>query len=276
MNTASHASAILEAAEPPRIAVNFAPILRALTVRGIGLMDVVKVIDSHAIIVARLIALANSAWSNPAKPITALPQACTRLGLDVVRTVSIALCVCRSFNLARCTNFDPLLHWLCALMAADICAALAQARKQDTGTARAAGLLHNIGILWLADRFPVETDRALTVWNPADAHSLDALMRAETGIGYLDAGNILVRKLGLPAVLCNLIAEACTQDPAKRSTGLIQTAAGIASCVLHEERDITTIATTSRLPEELIRQQFDDCTARLDRYRHLAGLLSSA
>ncbi len=152
---------ILDNAEAPRIAVNFAPILRALTVKGIGLMDVVRVIDSHALIVARLISLANSAWSNPVRPITGLQQACARLGLDVVRSVSVGLCVCRSFNLGRCSNFDPLLHWLASLLAAEICAKIADDHNEDVSAARTAGLMHNVGILWLADRFPNEKNQAL-------------------------------------------------------------------------------------------------------------------
>lgn len=277
-STASDIAGILAASEPPRLAVNFTAMLRALTVKGIGLMDVIRVVESHSVIVAKLIGLANSAWSNPVKPITTLQHACTRLGLDVVRTVSIAMCVSRSFTIGQCLRFDPTLHWLSSLIASDICAALAERYRVDTGTARAAGLMHNIGILWLADRFPQQTSSALERWDPAAAQSLDGVMAGEVGVGYFRAGSILVNKLGLPDTLKDYFTPPHAGPAAASPTtpfNLVLTAAGIASCVLHPDRPIEAVITAAPYQPEDILTRFEDTTARIELYQKQAGLLTA-
>ncbi len=77
------------------------------------------VIGRFPSIAARLLCLANSAWAAPPVPVTSLDMACARLGLNIVRSVSIALAISSPFNPARCPAFDAERYWCTALLVAD-------------------------------------------------------------------------------------------------------------------------------------------------------------
>lgn len=197
--------------------------------------DVATAVQTHAVIVGKLISLANSAWSNPVTPVTALDEACSRLGLDVVRTLSIALAVGRSFVVSRCPAFDPRQYWLSSIIAADIASRLALSLKLDPGTARAAGLLHNIGLLWLADCAPEETDAALKAARTLSDFGVDEHLQQKCGIGYRDAGALLMSRWTLPDALISSFRPNSTSDgqsEARQMYELIQTSADLTAGVL--------------------------------------------
>ncbi len=100
-------------------------------------------------------------------------------------------------------------------------------------------------------------------------------MADSVGLGYLEAGRILVNKLGLPPALCLPITEASQRAANNQPAGMIQTAAGIASCVLHEERNIADIVAASCLSEAEILAQSTQCVEQQERYRHLAAMLAT-
>lgn len=197
--------------------------------------DVAEAVQSHAVIVGKLIALANSAWSNPVRPVTALDEACSRLGMDVVRTLSIALAVGRSFTVTRCPEFDPRQYWISSIIAADIASRLAVELNLDPGTARAAGLLHNIGLLWLADCAPTATAAALKAARTNSDIGVDEHMQRECGIGYRDAGAVLMSRWTLPDMLisCYKQDQVAEGEPVARQLyKLTQIAADLATDVL--------------------------------------------
>jgi HD-like signal output (HDOD) protein len=210
-------------------------LLRLLMDSDKDMADVASAIQSHAVIVGKLISLANSAWSNPVRPVTALDEACSRLGLDVVRTLSIALAVGRSFIVSRCPEFDPRQYWISSIVAADIASRLALSLKLDPSTARAAGLLHNIGLLWLADCAPEETDAALKAARTLSDFGVDEHLQQKCGIGYRDAGAVLMSRWTLPDALISsfkLNQRIDGQSEARQMYELIQTSADLTANVL--------------------------------------------
>lgn len=152
-------------------------------------------------IAVRLVALANSAWIAPVTPISSIEQACTHLGLNLVRSLSLSIAIAAPFSPVQCSAFDSESFWCNTLLLAD-CAASLSELSVVTGaagreTARAAALFSNLSLLWLADAMPDETTSALE----HDCNSEifpDRPLRTECGMdtGYI--GGLLGRAWGLP------------------------------------------------------------------------------
>ena len=130
-------------------------LLKSLTDESIDFVELASVVEKFPGIAGKLISLVNSAWSAPASEVTSLEATCSRLGLGVVRSTSIALAVASPFNSTRCPSFDLEYYWCSVLLTADAASRLVAVSSSkhefEPATARAAGLLHNLGLLWLAD-----------------------------------------------------------------------------------------------------------------------------
>ncbi|MES2562688.1 MAG: HDOD domain-containing protein [Pseudomonadota bacterium] len=178
-------------------------LLTALGDEDTGSQDWAAALLRFPPIAGRVIALANCAWASPRRPITGLPEACALLGLRVVRSVSIALAVAKIFNASRCPGFDARRFWCTALLTAEGAAVLAQALRGDLdpGTMSAAGLLHNLGLLWMADESPEETSAAFRVREGKDSPDLVQALRKTTGTDYCEKGGLLGEAWGLPEAL---------------------------------------------------------------------------
>ena len=155
-------------------------------------------------IAARILSVANSVWSSPVSPITSLPDACIRLGLQLVRSLSIALTVANVFNPCKCPAFDSERYWTTAILAAEGATLLAEKLNQPDQalTWRCAALFHNIGLLYLADRKPHETGEALL---REEEISLTAAMREVLGIDYCEAGAWLIEAWELPVIFSKIV-----------------------------------------------------------------------
>ncbi|RMG33211.1 MAG: HDOD domain-containing protein [Gammaproteobacteria bacterium] len=176
-------------------------LLQLLSDDDIAFDVLVAEIERFPPIVARLLALANSAWSAPVAPVTSLVTACSRLGLKAVRSAALALAVADPFDPTVCPAFDPRRYWSSALLTAEAAGLLAEGAVQtDAQSARAAGLLRNIGLLWLADSMPGPTGRALERAAEEPGAVLEVLLRESCGLDQLEAGRILAAYWDLPSV----------------------------------------------------------------------------
>jgi HD-like signal output (HDOD) protein len=180
-------------------------LLRSLTDDTINYADLAKVIERFPTIAARLISLANSSWSSPASPIVSLESACARLGFAVVRSVGIALAIAAPFNPKKCPGFDAQRYWCSALLTADATAWLSMSVEPDlridAAGARAAGLLHNLGLLWLVDLFPGEANQVFKRTAENSDLNLNQLLIERIGLDYCEAGGVLATAWKLPEPL---------------------------------------------------------------------------
>lgn len=155
-------------------------------------------------IAVRLVSLANSAWTSPVTPITSIEQACSHLGLNLVRSLSLSIAIAAPFSPARCLAFDSEAFWCNTLLLAD-CAAHLSEFSVATGTngretVRAAALFSNLSLLWLADVLPEETASALE--EDADTEVFpDQPLRRACGMDTGHVGGLLGRAWGLPDAL---------------------------------------------------------------------------
>lgn len=179
-------------------------LLRVLADEDIDYQKLELIIGQFPSITARLLFLANSAWAAPKIPVTSLKMACSRLGLKLVRSVSIALAVSSPFNPARCPAFNAECFWCTALLVADgavLLLSCAENNKQlDTPTVHTAGLLHNLGLLWLADHKPEQTAKAFEA-AADDEMTVKQSLQDIVGADYCQIGGCLGRAWSLPAIL---------------------------------------------------------------------------
>lgn len=181
---------------------------------GLEMSRVPALLETSPSIAARVLALANSAWSSPLEPITSLPAACSRLGLRIVRTVSIAMAVADCFQPADDGLFDKRRFWRSSLLAAD--AGLWLAEKLDPEaqqTARTASLLARLGLVWLAEYQPDATQQALQARRLQPQTPLNDALRRYGGLGYDDVGLEMARYWRLPQPLCEAIGNQRSTDP---------------------------------------------------------------
>jgi len=117
--------------------------------------DIVKIVGTEPRLAARLIQTANSAIFNPTgKPLTELRQAVTRLGTQLVQSVTMAVAVHQMKaepTLRRAAQ--PLAElWERSLAVGSICQVLARRTRVPHEEAFLAGLLHGIGHFYIIVR----------------------------------------------------------------------------------------------------------------------------
>ncbi|MEQ1529518.1 MAG: HDOD domain-containing protein, partial [Methylococcales bacterium] len=190
------------------LAMNIHVLMQAIADEDMDHRQLASVLHHYPVITARLIALANSAWVCPATPITNIEMACIRLGTSVVKGVSIAIAVASSFNTARCPIFDPIRFWTSSMLVAEgaglLAAKLSDKNKYAAdieNTARTGGILHNLGLLWLADNLAVETADALQLSLMDPMLTVNQALMQRVGIDYCLVGAWIGKQWHIPQEL---------------------------------------------------------------------------
>lgn len=182
-------------------------LVNMLTDDSLDYKRMAKVLEAHQSISSRLLMLANSAWANTGAPVTSIEQACFKLGLNLVRGVSIGLAVMKPFNVNFCPAFDLQRYWATSMLVAHGAALLADqmpAAKQDRHylkTVHTAGILHNIGLLCLAELKPQQTHKVLMLKAAHPEIDVDQAFHEALKIGYCAIGGLLATSWGIPDAL---------------------------------------------------------------------------
>lgn len=197
----------------PTLPIGIEQLLKALSDDNLTYPQLAEVINNHPNIVARLIALANSAWAAAVVPITNLETACARLGLTVVRSTSIALAIASPFNPARCPSFNIERFWSTGILVSEGAGLLATKAKpgllpdEGKGTAQTAGILHHFGLLWFADQIPEDTMKVFKFVAKHPQVSVSEALRKQTYSDYTTIGGWIAREWGLPELLATAIEQ---------------------------------------------------------------------
>ncbi|MCB1755167.1 MAG: HDOD domain-containing protein [Gammaproteobacteria bacterium] len=196
---------IMPGDQVPALAMGMPELLKAMTDETIGFREITEIISRYPDISSRLLFLSNSAWAAPVVPVSSIVVACSTLGLSVVRGISLALSIATPFNPMRCNGFDSHRFWLSALMVADTAKLLATKSRsigsELLATIHTAGIIHNIGMLWLADRLPLQTSAALheSLLDPTVSVN-DGLLK-HCGMSYPMVSGRLSQVWGFPDIL---------------------------------------------------------------------------
>ncbi len=190
----------LNSAQLPVLPSSVSTLLTAFEDETLDYGEIAEILHNFPTIVIRLISLANSAWSAPIRKITELDGACARLGFGVVKSISISLAISAPFDPGRCPPFDVHKYWVRAMAVAETTFNLTAATsgKDLLKSARTAGILHNLGLLWMAHQLPQATARALRLHQSDQNISIDQTLKEQTGAGYREAGGYLGKLWCLP------------------------------------------------------------------------------
>jgi len=269
----------------PSLSDNIHVLMNALADDNIGSRQLAAIIRNYPEIAVRLLFLANSAWSAPISPITTIENACSRLGISVVKSVSIALAVSSHFNSNRCPDFDKVRFWTDSMLVADGASLLAARIQKDNRrlelqkTAQTAGVLHNLGLLWLAENLPKETGNALRmVLEESSLTVSEALFRC-AGTDYCSVGGWIGQQWKIPEILTTAMQHHLEGNYREQCWEMVLLVGSAAKMVAALQKNGEVAPINSRLHEELgldyagQREIFQKLLNKLDNTRELARTL---
>lgn len=153
---------------------------------------------------AKTLRLANSSFYGMPSKVTTIHQAIAVLGFHSIRTLVTACGVTGSFPSSGAgMNFQG--FWRHSVATAVCAKLLAPRMKINSDTAFTAGLLHDIGTLVLATRFPAEYAAMLAHRKEHDCYIIEA-ERAVFGLDHAAAGSALAAYWKFPAAMQEAVA----------------------------------------------------------------------
>lgn len=267
------------------LAMNIHVLMQALADEDMDHRQLASVLHHYPVITARLIALANSAWVCPVAPITNIETACVRLGSSVVKGVSIAIAVASSFNTARCPSFDPIRFWTTSMLVAEGAGLLADKLPNkatyppDLGhTAQTGGVLHNLGLLWLADNLASETAEALQLLLANPNLTVNQALEQQIGIDYCLVGAWIAKQWQIPEPLIAVMQHHRDPNYQEQSFALVSLVGGAAKMVSNVFHSRQELPENSALPSlgldlQIQTSVFTQLANRLDSTQKLATAL---
>jgi HD-like signal output (HDOD) protein len=191
-----------------------------------------KLIDGSPALAARVLRMANSAFYAPAEPVTTLSRAVALLGDTVLRQLVLtSLIVSR-----RAGNRSPREALAAARLTGDAVRAavvgktLAQmSRSVDPDTAFAAGLLHDLGHVYLLDDVGERYASYLLDPHAHDARNAAGQLEMEielAGTTHQDVGAVFAYEWNLPPVIARVLWDHHVPSPG--SLGALMLPVGLA------------------------------------------------
>ncbi|NOQ76481.1 MAG: HDOD domain-containing protein [Methylococcaceae bacterium] len=235
----------------PSLAKNIHVLMQALAKDSLTYKQLAEVIKHYPVITSRIIFLANSPWSAPIAPINSIEQACSRLGISMVKSISIAISVASSFDTQKCPEFCMVRYWSTSMLVAEGAGLLAAKLPNNPDhnelelIAQTSGVLHNLGLLWLADKLPNETARAFQQIENDPLLTVSKTLKQSTGADYCEVGAWIGNQLQLPDSLISVMQHHRNEDYQEESWELALLVGAAAEMVsaLHQQLDDIPINT---------------------------------
>jgi HD-like signal output (HDOD) protein len=257
-------------------------IIEALNTDQMDIEEIAALIQKDPALTARILGIANSAFFGFSRKIYSLVEAIvTVLGLDLVKGLVQCMIMGGVFEVRKCNSFDISRYWSSALLTADFASSLAERCKTDANMDKnqlfLSGLLHNLGILLLVDRFPTLMSQILSTANSNPETRLIETENIMLDMNHHEAGVWLAHKWQLPNEFTNVIGYHDTPDyrgdhwKYAMLIGYCSRATRNWILDLHtplpDKPDIQTALSISR---DVIEKTASECHARLDDVRKLA------
>ncbi|OIQ89932.1 ribonuclease Y [mine drainage metagenome] len=158
-------------------------------------------LNTDPIVVARILAAANSSAFALRSRIDSMRQAILVLGLKEIRTITLATAVIDRLNLGS-GAFDPRILWRHSLGVAVCARAIAEDLRYNPEAAFTAGLLHDIGQMLLFAAAPELFEEALRRCRELDEPIVES-EQAVFGFDHAVVGAELVRHWRLPTEIAD-------------------------------------------------------------------------
>ncbi len=188
--------------------------------------DIAKIIKKDPALTAKIIGVANSAFFGFGRNVSILEQAIINiLGLDLVKGFALSLAMSGVFKPEKCANFDIKRYWCSAFLTAELATGFANHidSKQaiDPNQLYLYGLLHNIGILILADRFPNIMSELFAIALENNEKRLIDYEKETIDFNHHEAGAWLAHKWKLPYEVIDTIEHHHDLDYQGRNSNFV-------------------------------------------------------
>ncbi|HEY0488557.1 MAG TPA: HDOD domain-containing protein [Telluria sp.] len=204
-------------------------LIRSFEEPGIDIARLAQTISHDQALAARTLRVANSSFYGLASKVKTINQAIMVLGFDTVRALVTAGAIVHALP-GTGANLDLAQFW-CHSMATAVCARnLARRTRLNQEYAFLSGLLHDIGRLVLATRFPPQYAAAMAWRDLHDAWQVDAEQQV-LGIDHQQAGLMLAEAWKFPAMIQCAIAT--HHAPAADGLGDIASIVHVANAIVH-------------------------------------------
>jgi HD-like signal output (HDOD) protein len=190
-----------------------ARVRHALADENVSATDVARVVGAEPLLAARVLQMANSAALNVSgKQVSDLPTAIMRVGLNLVRSTTIAFAIRQLSMAPMLQGLEKPLEalWQRTVLVASLCFVLARRlTRASPDTALLAGLLHSIGRLYILTR----ASRHRTLF--ADVASYQAIERD----WHLGIATALLEHWQIPTEIITAVRE--SEDFAREPRGAV-------------------------------------------------------
>jgi putative nucleotidyltransferase with HDIG domain len=172
-------------------------------------------VDTHALaakitldqaLTAKTLRLANSSFYGMPAKVTSIKQAVSVLGFHAIRTLVTACSVTASFTPAQAGKFDFAGFWRHSIASAVCARVLAPHVKLNPDTAFTDGLLHDLGTLVLATRFP-DQYRGVDEYRRLHDCAVAPAELAVFGVDHAAVGSALAAHWKFPAPIQAAVAD---------------------------------------------------------------------
>ncbi len=170
--------------------------------------DVVRIIEKDPAMTAQILKFVNSTFFALHHSISNVSEACTHLGMDTIRSLVLFLKTFSQFQNNEIGGLRLESMWQHSMRTAAAARCIAQVEQAPAKTldeAFAAGLLHDVGKLILANNYPHEYQQLLQQTQHASRDLIEAEHRV-FGCEHEDIGGYLMGLWGLPPSIVEAIA----------------------------------------------------------------------
>jgi len=181
---------------PPGVALS---ILQLVEQEDAAIEDLAKLVQADPALSSKLLRFANSPMVAPRRPIVAVQDAVTLIGMNGVRSLTLGLSLVGRYKTGECKQFDYLRYWSGSLALAVAMASLSSlSRLAAAEEGFTLGLLSDIGRLALATAWPDEYARCLVEGQEGEA--LRKLEKPRFGIDNVALTRLLLADWRLPEI----------------------------------------------------------------------------
>jgi two-component system cell cycle response regulator len=176
-------------------------IVRLMHKDGTTIQEVARVLQSDPALTGRILKMANSAAMGASRPVATVQEAMVRLGVLLVRQLSLSFSVLASSRSGQCEAFDYGAFWSRSLAMA-VAAQLVSRHMTLIASDEAftCGLLSHVGSLGLASIYPKEYAEILRACTPGPRDRLLARERECFVMDQVELGAALLSDWGLPEI----------------------------------------------------------------------------
>lgn len=161
-------------------------------------------VNTDPVLVARILATANSAVYGRTTPVASLKEALPLLGMNQLRQLILVTSLMQAFDKQGGAGFDRKNYWSHSFAVATCARTIAQWANENADTAYSAGLLHDIGHLLLST---VEPEKVALVYQDMETEQCSMIDAERTimGIDHAELGLHMARHWQLPSALTEAI-----------------------------------------------------------------------